>query len=64
MMLEQATLRERFQSLLDRQRQALEVYEAVAGQAPDPGVRKQAIQLKKEKERHVRLTERLLEILD
>ena len=34
------------------------------GDASDPAVRKQALQLRKEKERHIRLTERLLEIVD
>jgi rubrerythrin len=63
-MLEQATLRERFETLLEQQRQALMVYESLAGQSPDPAVRKQALQLRKEKERHIRLTERLLEIVD
>jgi rubrerythrin len=63
-MLEQATLRERFATLLEQQRQALMVYESVAGQSSDPAVRKQALQLRKEKERHIRLTERLLEIVD
>ena len=63
-MLEQATLRERFEALLERQRQALAVYESLADHGPDPAVRKQAIQLRREKERHIRLTERLLEIVD
>ena len=63
-MLEQATLRERFQAVLERQRQALLVYESVVGLSSDPAVRKQALQLRKEKERHIRLTERLLEIVD
>jgi rubrerythrin len=63
-MLEQATLRERFQTLLEQHRQALMVYESVAGLSSDPAVRKQALQLRKEKQRHIRLTERLLEIVD
>jgi hypothetical protein len=64
MTLEQATLRQRFQSLLEQQRQVLAVYESVAAASADPAVRKQAIQLRRDKERHVRLTERLLEIVD
>jgi rubrerythrin len=63
-MLEQATLRQRFQALLEQERAALMVYESVAESAADPAVRKQALQLCKDKERHVRLTERLLEIVD
>ena len=63
-MLEQATLRERFQALLEQERQALMVYESVAQRSSDPAVRKQALQLRREKERHIRLTERLLEIVD
>ena len=64
MTLEQTTLRQRFQSLLERQRQVLAVYESAAAASADPALRKQAIQLRKDKERHVRLTERLLEIVD
>jgi rubrerythrin len=63
-MLEQASLRERFKGLLEQQQQALMVYESLAGQSADPSLRKQALQLRKEKERHIRLTERLLEIVD
>ena len=64
MTLEQTSLRQRFQALLDQQRQVLAVYESVAAASADPGVQKQAVQLRKDKERHVRLTERLLEIVD
>jgi hypothetical protein len=64
MMLEQSSLRQRFQALLDQQRQVSAIYQSVAQSSPDPLVRKQAIQLHKDKERHVRLTERLLEIVD
>jgi hypothetical protein len=63
-MIEQATLRRRFQTLLEQQRQALSVYESLAASSADPAVRKQAIQLHKDKQRHVLLTERLLEIVD
>jgi len=63
-MLEQATLRKRFQALLDQERQALMVYESVAKGSSDPALRKQALQLRRDKERHIRLTERLLEIVD
>jgi hypothetical protein len=64
MTLEQTTLRQRFQALLDQQRQVLSVYESLAGSTSDPAVRKQAIQLRKDTERHVQLTERLIEIVD
>ena len=63
-MLEQANLREQFQSLLDQQRQAMKLYEELACSAGDSGLRKQALQLQRDKARHVRLTERLLEIVD
>lgn len=63
-MLEQANLREQFQSLLDQQRQAMKLYEELACSAGDAGLRKQALQLQRDKARHVRLTERLLEIVD
>ncbi len=64
MTLEQISLRQRFESLLDQQRQVLAVYESAAAASTDPAVHKQAIELRKDKERHVRLTERLLEIVD
>ena len=63
-MLEQDALRVRFQALLEQERQALSVYESLADRSPDPAVRKQALQLRRDKERHIRLTERLLEIVD
>ncbi len=63
-MLEQASLRKQFQSLLEQQREAIAMYESLAGESADPAVRKQALQLRKDKERHLRLTERLLEIVD
>ena len=63
-MLEQASLRDQFQSLLSQHRRAMELYERLAGSAGDEGTRQQALQLQRDKARHVRLTERLLEIVD
>lgn len=63
-MLEQAMLREQFQALLEQQRQAAQVYADLAGVATDPSVKQDAQQIQRDKERHVRLTERLLEIVD
>ncbi|HUT61050.1 MAG TPA: hypothetical protein VNA25_24650 [Phycisphaerae bacterium] len=63
-MLEQASLRDQFQSLLNQHRQAMKLYERLAGSAGDAGIRQQALQLQRDKARHVRLTERLLEIVD
>ena len=62
-MLEQAALREQFQTLLAREQYAAEIYGELAGKV-DPALRDQVEQLHREKLRHVRLTERLLEILE
>ena len=62
-MLDQALLRDQFQQLLDRQRQAEGVYASLAADATDPGVREQAQQIQREKRKHILLTERMLEIV-
>ena len=63
-MLEQALLREQFQALLEQQRHAVRVYADLAGNANDPSVKQEAQQIQRDKERHILLTERLLEIVD
>jgi rubrerythrin len=63
-MLEQALLTEQFQSLLSGELQAAEMYTDLATRVNDPSLRQQVQRLLREKERHVRLAERLLEILD
>ena len=62
-MLEQAMLREQFLALLQQQRQAAQIYSDLA-EAGDEGIRKQVQQLQHDKNRHIQLTERLLEIVD
>ena len=62
-MLEQATLREQFQTLLSQEQQALEAYAELVAKVTDPAVRQQVEQLHRDKQRHVELTERLLEIV-
>ena len=62
-MLEQALLRERFEELLTRQQQAVDGYSDLARNLSGPAVREKIEQLLREKHRHVRLTERLLELL-
>jgi len=62
--LEQAQLRERFQTLLAQEQQALLTYEALLAHAIDPELRMQVELLCRDKLRHVELTERLLEIVD
>jgi rubrerythrin len=63
-MLEQALLRERFEELLDQQRQAAGFYAAWAARLTDPKLRQQVEQIHREKTRHIALTERLLEIVE
>ena len=63
-MFEQALLAEQFEKLLAQAEQAEQMYVGVADQADDPVVREQLAELLREKRRHVRMTERLLEIVD
>ncbi len=63
-MLEQALLREQFQMLLHRQKQAAEGYVGLAETLEDRQLKEQVAHLGREKQRHIRLTERLLELVD
>ncbi len=63
-MLEQTALREQVQALLAKERQAEDAYAKLAATAGDAEVRQQIEQLRRDKQRHIRLAERLLEILD
>ncbi len=63
-MLEQALLREQFQSLLRQEKEALAGYDDLAASISDPVLQAQVEQLQREKQRHLRLAERLLEIVD
>ena len=63
-MYEQALLAEQFEKLLAQAEQAEQMYAGVADQTDDPDVREQFQELLREKRRHVRMTERLLEIVD
>ena len=63
-MLEQSLLRDEFQTLLDQQRNAARLYADLAAKSGDPRIRQQAQELQRDKLRHIRLTERLLEIVD
>jgi len=62
--IEQAMLRERFQDLLAHERQALEAYAELAARTNEPEILERIEQLRRDKRRHVELTERLLEIVD
>ena len=63
-MLEQAMLSEQFQSLLSGEQQAMRMYAELAARLDDPGVRNQIQELLRDKERHIRLAQRLLEIVE
>ena len=63
-MLEQALLREQFQDLLVKERQAWQSYSELASQAETDRIRDQLRQLCRDKQRHIELAERLLEILE
>lgn len=63
-MLDQAILRERFEQLLLQERQAESLYADMLANVSEPSVREQIEQLHREKQRHVALTERLLELVE
>ncbi len=56
-------LTETFQGLLEQERQARDVYANLTAQVSDPEARKQVEQIHREKQHHVELVERLLEIV-
>jgi rubrerythrin len=62
--IEQAQLRDRFQALLAQELQALRAYEQLAAQISDPEIHGRVEHLLRDKQRHVELTERLLEIVE
>jgi rubrerythrin len=62
-MLEHAILRDLFEGLCETSRQASKAYESMADQVTDPAVREQVEHVQRDKDRHVYLTERLLEIV-
>ncbi len=63
-MLEQAEISQQFHDLLEMERQAERLYAELLGGVGDPAVRQQLDQLLRDKQRHIRLTERLLEIVE
>ena len=63
-MLEQEFLREQFCSMLIQQKKAAAGYICLAENLSDPVLREEVEQLRREKQRHIRLTERLLEIVE
>jgi hypothetical protein len=62
-MFDQAALAEHFQLLLARQEKAARIYADMEAKAADPAFRRQVAQLRREKQRHVELAQRLLEIV-
>ena len=63
-MLEQLMFADQFKELLACQQKAVCAYGDLAGRIDDPKLRDQVEQLQRDKQRHIRLTERLLEIVD
>ena len=62
--VEHAMLAEKFQALLDTEREAEKICANLAAQITDPTTREQVEQIHREKQRHVLLVERLLEIVE
>ena len=63
-MLEQALLREQIQALLATENQTQQAYTRLTAATGNPQLREQLEQFNKDKQRHIRLTEQLLEILE
>ena len=63
-MLEQALLREQVQAFLASETQARQAYTRATETADNPQLREQLEQLGKDTQRHIRLTQQLLEILE
>ena len=61
--LEQAILTERFQSLLEQEREVEQAYAGLAARAEDNDARRELQQIQREKLRHAELVRRLLEIV-
>lgn len=62
--VEQALLAEKFQQLLDNEQQAVKTYRTLLEQTREGEVRAQLEMLVREKQRHVELATRLLEIME
>ena len=62
-MFEQAILSEQFQRLLLKQQEVAEAYSELLKGLDDPKLRDQLDEVLREKQRHLRLSERLLEIV-
>ena len=57
-------LREQIEGLLAKQQEAEQMYARMAGYVSDAGAREQLDQVRRQKRKHILLTERLLEILE
>jgi len=64
MSLEQEQIASQFQALLEMEKQAEALYAQLLDKVEDATVRQKLEQLRKDKQRHIRLTQRLLEIVD
>ena len=62
--LEHAMLAEKFQQLLDTERQAEKVCASLSEELKDHAASGQIAQLHREKQRHIQLVQRLLEIVE
>ncbi len=62
-MLEQALLSEQFRVLLAKEQEVAKRYAELVSKVEDPSLRQQVARLCRDKNRHVRLAERLLEIV-
>lgn len=63
-MFEQAMLARQFQDLLEQERQAEKIYAQYAQGLPPGELRNSIEQIRFEKQRHIELTQRLLEIIN
>jgi len=63
-MFEETLLAEQFERLLAEAQQAERMYAGIAEETDDAGLKEQFQELRRDKRRHIEMTERLLEIVD
>lgn len=57
-------LREQFEKLLNQQREAEQIYARLSGYVSDASYRNRIDEVRRQKRKHIILTERLLELLE
>jgi len=62
--LQHQMISEQFRELLEQEQAVADRYESLAADAPDPTVKARLAEICRDKQRHIALVQRLLEIMD